>query len=562
MYNQARSLVAALLASLCPAAPVQWNLSGVTFDDGGTATGFFRYDSDFADYTDIDITTTDGAAFGGARYRWGVFPGSPDGLGAAPRIVRDSTGEPLLLLLFTLPLDSSEKTIALGLFPAELLCDDRFCDSLTTLRSIVSGSVTRAAGVPEPATAGLAAGGVLLLCAASRRWRGRSLPAALGMAVFLLVPRDASAFMTCDTTMVPLSMRAGGQAELTGEIRLWCHGDPGLVHNVTFVITLGNQVTSNPTRPGEIETLLLIDQPYPAPAVNRSNGYTFAGQVRGTPGNAASGNVFPCARSGPASITCADVPVAGTADQFSPRILSFRNIRVAVPPGSGPVQAWITAIGGAPVVFNNAIGMIGVPGSAPAFGSSVERFHVSLWFQEGPAWPFRSRVKRAVDGSIVKWNDPYAFGDFFCSESGFSPDFATTAPGDIGSASNGTRFAATISDIPAGVLFLSVPNQLSGLAGTARRVSGFDGSFAGGIMATGQGIGMVGVPASRAVTLVYEVVSTSCDFRFAGPDRFSSALITPWPRGVVLTGAKVEQFVAPRGRVEVPDGPAPEPRFY
>ena len=45
------------------AAPRVWTLQGVTFDDGGTATGSFVYDIDTQTYSAIDIQTTGNLAF-------------------------------------------------------------------------------------------------------------------------------------------------------------------------------------------------------------------------------------------------------------------------------------------------------------------------------------------------------------------------------------------------------------------------------------------------------------------------------------------------------------------
>jgi hypothetical protein len=60
--------VAALSAQSASANPILWNLVGVTFDDGGTASGSFVYDADTNTYSNISITTTAGSEFGGATY--------------------------------------------------------------------------------------------------------------------------------------------------------------------------------------------------------------------------------------------------------------------------------------------------------------------------------------------------------------------------------------------------------------------------------------------------------------------------------------------------------------
>jgi hypothetical protein len=46
------------IAGIASAAPVTWTLNGVTFDDGGTATGQFDYDADLKQYSNVSITTS------------------------------------------------------------------------------------------------------------------------------------------------------------------------------------------------------------------------------------------------------------------------------------------------------------------------------------------------------------------------------------------------------------------------------------------------------------------------------------------------------------------------
>jgi hypothetical protein len=50
------------------ASTIDWTLSGVTFDDGGTATGTFSTDSTSGDVIAFDIVTTPGTTLGGATY--------------------------------------------------------------------------------------------------------------------------------------------------------------------------------------------------------------------------------------------------------------------------------------------------------------------------------------------------------------------------------------------------------------------------------------------------------------------------------------------------------------
>ena len=53
--------IVALFSASANATPVDWYLSGVTFADGGTASGSFTYDADTSTYSAISISTTAGS---------------------------------------------------------------------------------------------------------------------------------------------------------------------------------------------------------------------------------------------------------------------------------------------------------------------------------------------------------------------------------------------------------------------------------------------------------------------------------------------------------------------
>jgi hypothetical protein len=70
-------LAAALLATplVAQAIPVTWTLSGVTFGDGGTASGSFDFDASKNDetaYSNVSITTTTVGAFSGSSTYYGA----------------------------------------------------------------------------------------------------------------------------------------------------------------------------------------------------------------------------------------------------------------------------------------------------------------------------------------------------------------------------------------------------------------------------------------------------------------------------------------------------------
>jgi hypothetical protein len=58
------------------ATPIKWTLSGVTFNDGGTASGSFFFDAATNAFSSVSITTTPGTAFAGTSYS-SLYPGIP-----------------------------------------------------------------------------------------------------------------------------------------------------------------------------------------------------------------------------------------------------------------------------------------------------------------------------------------------------------------------------------------------------------------------------------------------------------------------------------------------------
>jgi hypothetical protein len=158
-------------ASSAQAAVIIWTLKDVVFDDGGTASGYFGYDTVLGTANRFNMTTTDGSRLSGFHYHAPatIFRGAnfvvPDNL------VWISPGHGLVLG-FAGPL-SAPGTVALtdnggnlgGTF--ELQLDSSFRRSV---RGISSGSVT-GAFVPEPASWALMLLGFGGLGAALRRRR-------------------------------------------------------------------------------------------------------------------------------------------------------------------------------------------------------------------------------------------------------------------------------------------------------------------------------------------------------------------------------------------------------
>jgi hypothetical protein len=92
------------------AAPITYALVGVTFDDGGTASGSFTFDPATNTFSDVNITTTTGSARSGAVYQFVCGQDVPNCTGVAPNSTQvlnltstaaDQTGLPGLALFFT-----------------------------------------------------------------------------------------------------------------------------------------------------------------------------------------------------------------------------------------------------------------------------------------------------------------------------------------------------------------------------------------------------------------------------------------------------------------------------
>jgi hypothetical protein len=139
------------------ASPVTWYLSGVTFDDGGTATGSFVYDANATPaYSSINITTTAGTVLPGANYMF-LRPDLSTPLNlrvlvtaAAPA---DLTGTHSFGLGFNAPLN-----FASGIVPivgaSEATCLTPTCNtSGSPFRGLIAGAVTTTN--PTPFTRGI-----------------------------------------------------------------------------------------------------------------------------------------------------------------------------------------------------------------------------------------------------------------------------------------------------------------------------------------------------------------------------------------------------------------------
>jgi PEP-CTERM motif len=158
MLRKLGSLFLLFSAGAC-AGPILWTLQGVTFNDGGTASGSFLFDAGTAQYSSINITTTSGSVITGATY---MFPSpanipfnGPDELFMVTSNAPDLTGTPFLGLIWQSNLTGAGGTIPFSttLNSGETNCTSPTCSSINQgkVRLTTAGSVTTAA-VPEPAT--------------------------------------------------------------------------------------------------------------------------------------------------------------------------------------------------------------------------------------------------------------------------------------------------------------------------------------------------------------------------------------------------------------------------
>ena len=129
-----------------------FTLSGVTFNDGGTATGTFTTNDALNSLVSFDILTSPGTNIG-----FEYTPATADS---------SSTALPFILVLNTPPaldhiLELTFTNLTAAGAPITIGTNDSFEQSLNARRVVVSGQVVTASAVPEPSS--LVMGGVAAL---------------------------------------------------------------------------------------------------------------------------------------------------------------------------------------------------------------------------------------------------------------------------------------------------------------------------------------------------------------------------------------------------------------
>lgn len=119
----------AVFSVTASAIPVRWTLSGVTFSDGGTASGSFIYDADLNQYSNISITTTPGSVIlTGATFQFvDSIPFAPSATGVLLTAQNggDLTGTRGTAPFFTPGLTNAAGSVAI--FMQEGSCSDAVC---------------------------------------------------------------------------------------------------------------------------------------------------------------------------------------------------------------------------------------------------------------------------------------------------------------------------------------------------------------------------------------------------------------------------------------------------
>ena len=163
-------LLALCAVTVASAKPVTWVLQGVTFSDGGTASGSFVYDADTNTYSSVNITTTTTGTYTGHTYATVVAGFSSATALLTVTTPSYTTGTPNFYLTFTSPLTDSGGTLTLSVGnnptqdSAEAHCDDVTCNSVEApFRLVVSGgSMSTVASAPALSAPLLALLGALL----------------------------------------------------------------------------------------------------------------------------------------------------------------------------------------------------------------------------------------------------------------------------------------------------------------------------------------------------------------------------------------------------------------
>ena len=169
-------LVLLCVPSIALADGLSWSLSGVTFDDGGAASGSFVYDASTNTVSSVNVVTTAGTTFVGATYT-GVNPGfaplSNEIVLVPNPSLPDLTGTFVLDLYFAdSSLTNAGGTVSLAGLGGEYTCADSGCTgpNFDVYRLMTTGSVVGTpVATPEPSVLLLLGIGLAVLVGTTKR---------------------------------------------------------------------------------------------------------------------------------------------------------------------------------------------------------------------------------------------------------------------------------------------------------------------------------------------------------------------------------------------------------
>lgn len=140
---------AALFFSSANAATIQWSLSGVTFDDGGTASGTFSTDSVSGNLLSYNLTTSAGSTLPGFNYNASnssIYGNNVFSVNSFLLTNNSPFAIPYLNLSF-----QNSLTTAAGATDALINNNSWECNNCSSVRYITGGEAVSSA-VPEPET--------------------------------------------------------------------------------------------------------------------------------------------------------------------------------------------------------------------------------------------------------------------------------------------------------------------------------------------------------------------------------------------------------------------------
>lgn len=156
LASAALALSSLAFTAAAQAAPLQWTLKDVTFDDGGTATGSFVYDADSDTYSNVQLSTTAGSVGGASDFRSKCV--TPHCINALPELIfvassnqSDLTNVTYLDIEPSAPLSNTPGTVELA-FGMSTTCGNAACSTNGPgLRAFFSGQLVGVPYIAPPA---------------------------------------------------------------------------------------------------------------------------------------------------------------------------------------------------------------------------------------------------------------------------------------------------------------------------------------------------------------------------------------------------------------------------